>query len=504
MPSPAPKPLSKSKLVAFRQCPRRLWLEVNRPELRVDSAQSKAAFATGYTVGDVARRIYDPEGLGAMVGIADGFEAAFTRSRELLTSRQPIFEAGFAAEGALAFADVLLPHQSGRRRTWRMVEVKASTKVKDYQRDDIAIQAFTTRQAGVPLSGVAIAHVDSDWVYPGGEDYQGLLVEDDCTDEAFGRTDEVRSWIGDAHAIARKRKEPQVATGGHCHDPFDCGFIEHCQKTEPKVEYPVTWLPRVQRKDLKAFLADPSIVDLRQVPDEMLNEAQRRVKQQTLEGETYFDSAGAAADLKPHQLPALFLDFETVSLAVPIWKGTRPYQNIPFQFSVHRLGANGKLTHVPFLDLTGNDPSRPIAEALIAACGEREPIFVYNKSFEQSRIRELAERFPRLKRALINISTRLVDLRPVAEARYYHPQQEGSWSLKAVLPAVIPDLDYSSLDGVQDGGMAMEAYAEAIAPGTTSFRKADIERQLLEYCRLDTYAMVRLWQVFAGRIELRL
>jgi hypothetical protein len=192
------------------------------------------------------------------------------------------------------------------------------------------------------------------------------------------------------------------------------------------------------------------------------------------------------------------MDFETTQSAVPRWKGKRPYQQIPFQFSVHRLGRTGKLQHMSFLDVSGKDPSLAFAKALLAACGNQGAIFVYNASFEQARIRELAERYPRLAAGLKAVNDRVVDLLPIAREHYYHPSQEGSWSIKAVLPAMCPDLDYAELEGVKDGGMAMEAYAEAIAAETTPARKAEIERQLTAYCALDTYALVRLWSIFSG------
>jgi hypothetical protein len=185
---------------------------------------------------------------------------------------------------------------------------------------------------------------------------------------------------------------------------------------------------------------------------------------------------------------------------VPIWKGTRPFQQIPFQFSLHRLSRTGKLTHKEFIDLSGQDPSRRFAEALIAACGERGPIFVYS-SFESSRIYELAKRFPRLARPLLAIDDRLVDLLPIASEHYYHPDQQGRWSIKNVLPTIAPDLRYDELDGVQDGGMAMMAFREALHPDTAGARKVEIEGQLLDYCRLDTEAMVRVWAYFSRRVD---
>lgn len=491
--------LSKSKLLAYRQCPRRLWLEVHRPDLRADSSATQAGFAVGNQVGVLARQLYDPKRQGVLIDPqAEGFETVFARTHALLQSVQPIFEAGFRAEGALALADVMLPVRKGGKRAWRMVEVKSSTSVKDYHRDDAAVQAFVARACGVPLSAIAVAHIDSSWCYPGGADYSGLLRENDLTEEAFSRGDEVRGWIAAAQQIVAKSKEPAVKTGKQCGEPYECGFLAYCQSVEPQAEQPIHWLPGRRSKPLSDHIEANGLTELRDVPDALLSHQQQRVKAVTLSGKPYFDQKAAAQALAAYKLPAYFLDFETIQFAVPIWKGTRPYQQIPFQFSVHRLSRTGTLEQKPFLDLTGNDPSAAFAEALIAACGERGPIFVYNAGFETARIRELAERFPRLAKPLLALNERVVDLLPVARDHYYHPSQQGSWSIKAVLPALCPDLNYGDLDGVQDGGMAMEAFLEAQAPETTPARKSQLEQQLLEYCALDTYAMVRLWSVFAG------
>ena len=486
--------LSKSKLLAFRQCPKRLWLEIHAPQLREDSGATLANYATGHQVGDIARQIYDPAQHGQLIDPqVEGFDEAFARTQTLLRARQPIFEAGFRAEGALAFADVLLP--AGKQ--WRMVEVKSSTSVKDYHRDDAAVQAFVARACSVPLYSIALAHIDNQWIYPGGGDYQGLLVEVDLTDEAFARTDEVRGWIADAQAVVARKKAPRTATGAQCSDPYECGFLAHCQSQEPQAEHPVHWLPR-RGSALKAHIETRGTRELRDLPDDLLNPTQQRVKAATLSGQAFFDQNAAAQALAGHKLPGFFLDFETIQFGVPIWQGTRPYQQMPFQFSVHRLGRTGRVAHQAFLDLTGGNPSLPFAQALLAACGERGPVFVYNAAFEQTRIRELAERHPRLAPALHAINDRIVDLLPVARQHYYHPSQQGSWSIKAVLPALCPDLRYDNLDGVQDGGAAQQAYLEAIAPATSAARKAELERQLLAYCRLDTWAMVRLWAAFTG------
>ena len=492
--------LSKSKLVAFRQCPKRLWLEVHKPELLEDSAQTQANYKVGNEVGEIARRLYDPNGKGALVDAqAEGYTAAFDRTRSLLNSPHPVFEAGFAAKGALAFADVMLPVRKAGKRAWRMIEVKSSTSVKDYHRDDIAIQAFVARSAGVPLASIALAHIDSTWTYPGKGNYDGLLKENDLTTEAFARQGEVEQWIGAAQAVVADPTEPARGIGSHCSDPFECGFLKYCHGNGPQPKHPVAWLPNVRTKALKACIEEDAPSELGEVPDHLLNELQLRVKTHTLSGKVYFDAVGAAKDLTPHKLPATFLDFETITFPVPIWKGTRPYQQIPFQFSAHRLSRSGSLEHEAFLDLSGSDPSLGFAEAVVEACGRRGPVFVYNAGFETARIKELAQRFPRLREALLAVNNRIVDLLPIARQRYYHPSQQGSWSIKKVLPAVAPDLRYDALDGIQDGGLAMEAFREALLPETVRERRLQIEQQLHAYCRLDTYAMVRIWQLFSGR-----
>lgn len=495
---------SKSKLMALRQCPKRLWLEVHRPDLREDSAATEASFQVGFQVGDIAHQIYDPDGLGALIDVkSEGFDRAFERSAELLQTRQAIFEAGFSAGGALAFADVMLPAQKDGKHVWRMIEVKSSTSVKDYHRDDVAVQTFVAKSANVPLESISLAHINSAWVYPGDGDYRGLLKENDLTEEVFARGEEVQGWIAQAQAIVIEPVAPEVKTGKQCSQPFECGFYAHCTADEPKAEYPVTWLPRISTAKVEE-LAARGLSDLRDIPDDQLNDKQQRVKDHTVAKTVFFDAAGAAADLAGQSLPAYFLDFETIQFAVPIWKGTRPYQQITFQFSLHTVLPIGQLTHTEFLDITGGDPSERFAQALIAACGSRGPVYVYSAGFETARIRELTERYPDLSEDLLAINARVVDLLPIARERYYHPSQEGSWSIKKVLPAVVPELRYDALDGVQDGGMAMAAFLEAIHPSTSIERKIEIEQQLLAYCKLDTYAMVRLWQVFAGRTDMQL
>lgn len=492
--------LSKSRLISFRQCAKRLWLEVHRPDLREVSGATAASFMAGNDVGTVAREIYDPESVGAVLDVRElGMAGLLARTRELLPQRCAIFEAGFsigdASNGAQSLADVLLPETDGM--SWRMVEVKSSTSVKPYHIEDAAIQFHIASQAGLRITRAAIACVDNTWTYPGGGDRTGLLVEADVTAQVRSTLPQVPQWIETAHEVIASVSEPDVEIGGHCNDPFDCSFRSHCDgqvvaKNGP-VQFPVHWLPDIRSNALKNLIASPAVRSMVDVPDELLNERQLRVKQHTLEKTVYFDQESAARELATHSLPALFLDFETIAFAVPRWAGTRPYQQIPFQYSLHRLDTEGELTHSGFLDLSGDDPSHELAKALVEQCSGQGPIFAYNMGFEGARIRELAGRFPEQRERLLELEARLVDLLPIARQNFYHPIQQGSWSIKNVLPAIAPDLDYSQLEGVSDGGQAQQAFLESIAIETSTEQAQVLREQLWAYCRLDTFAMVRLW-----------
>ena len=499
--------LSKSRLMAFRQCPKRLWLEVHQPHLRDDSSATEANFATGNEVGAIARSVYDADGTGAFLDIQGlTLNGLMEATRGLLNERRRIFEAGFTigdmARGERVITDILEPDSDGR--SWHMVEVKSSASVKDYHLEDAAIQYYVATAAGVRLASLYVAHIDTKWVYPGGGDYLGLFTEQDVTDQAKLRQKDVKQWIDEAHGVAALAEPPAMEIGGHCDTPYPCGFAGHCEKEHEAhhgvAQHPITWLPRLgANRRIAEHIESTGARSMDELPDDLLNPTQLRVKQQTLSGRPWFDQRGAAEELARHRLPALFLDFETIGFAVPRWAGTRPFDQIPFQFSVHRLSRTGKVDHAGFLDLTGNDPRQSFARALVDACGTTQPIFVYNRGFEAGRIQALADALPSLRRTLLAILDRLVDLLPIARTYYYHPDQQGSWSIKKVLPTIAPELSYDKLGDVQDGGGAQLAYLEAITPEASPQRIVELRDGLWRYCRMDTFAMVRLWAHFAGR-----
>lgn len=498
--------LSKSRLLAQLQCPKRLWLEVNSPLLKEDSATTQATYQVGNRLGEIARELFDTNGLGHTFDWKEqGFASVMAETQyqientgKKLSRRAALFEAGFEAAGVRVFVDVLLPARSPEELPrWGIVEVKSASSIKDVYLDDAAIQYYAAMKAGLALDCIAIAYVDKTWVYKGDGWYDGLLKSEDVTQEIMGLVMGVADLVASAQLTLKRRTAPAIRTGPQCSTPYRCGFFEHCRSSEPTVTYPVTWLPNVRTKALVDHLAKPKIKDMRDVPDTLLNAQQLRVKKATLSGRKWLDVTGAARALAAHSAPCYFLDFEAIGDAVPRWEGTNPFQQIPFQFSLHAIGARGGLKHEAFLDLSGDDPRFKLAQALVKNCGSEGAVFVYYAAFEAGRLEEMADYFcdrPKLSKALRAIKARLVDLLPIVRDHFYHPSQQGSWSLKAVLPALVPALNYATLDGVKNGMGAQLAYAEAIDPSTSASRANALRRELLTYCKLDTFAMVEIWR----------
>ena len=493
--------LNKSNLTAFRQCPKRLWFEVYRRNDVVNVPDTDRRKAEGDKVGEIARVLCSPNGDGQLIDIkAQGVDEAIRTTDEILPDRQPIFEAGFEANGARCFVDILQPTNAEHDQQWRMVEVKSSTKLKAYHLEDATIQSYIATASGLAISSVEIAHVDTNWTYHGDENYQGLLTYVDISETAAARAPEVLHWITEAQNVLASPEPPSIAMGKHCKVPHECGFLHLCKEGQRQVEFPVEWLAGRLHKDIQSQQRVNPALDMRDVDDALLNRDQQRIKAATVSGQTYFDQPAAAAELEKYSFPLYFLDFETIQNAVPRWAGTKPYQQIPFQFSLHRLDSPSSWDHSEFLDLSGNDPTRNFAEKLVADCGNDGALFVYNASFEAARIRELSERFEDLSSALLSLNERMVDLYPVAKRHFYHPSQHGSWSIKYVLPAICDDMGgaYQRLDGVQNGTMAMDAYTTAAELEDIDPSKAEIAERLKAYCKLDTWAMVRVWSALSA------
>ena len=473
--------LSKSRLISAWQCAKKLHLEKHHPELGVVSSQTESLFATGNQVGDIAQQLY---GTADSVEIAFDFKTMLAETKRLIDDGAdfPIFEATFRHEGVLIRADVLIPDGDG----WHVIEVKASTSVKDYHELDCAIQDWVLRNSGINVLSISLAHINNQFVYAGDENYDGLLIENDLTDEARKLEPAVLDLVAKARD-AVIGPMPAIQVGVHCTKPYDCQFQSHCWPSD--TEYPIAGLGGSRAK-LGNFVA-LGAHDIRDVAAHDLTAAtQQWIHRVTVSGEPEV-IPGAKRILETLPYPRYYLDFETIGPAVPIWAGTRPYAAVPIQWSCHIEEEGGEIRHEEFLDLSGEPPMRALAEKMIECLGESGPVLMYT-SYEKGVINGLIAMFPDLEDKLTKIVNRLYDLHPIVKTHYYHPKMLGSWSIKAVLPAMVPEMSYAGLEGINEGTGASDGFLEAINPETDRVRKLELEEQLLRYCKFDTEAMVEI------------
>lgn len=480
--------LSKSKLTTFEQCPRRLWQQTHAPERAEVDEDQAARMAMGHTVGDIACGLCPG---GVMVDAEEGLGVAVATTHRLIEDGHPgpIFEATFEHDGVLVRVDILSRDGLGG---WYLAEVKSSTRVKAYYLGDLATQVWVLQNAGIVLSGAAIRHIDTSFVLEREGDYTGLFYDDD-------RLADIASLIasrGNVVAAARAMlagDEPDITPGEQCSDPFECEFYGWCTRDMPAgPEWTVDILPRGGGKRWRA----EGIVDLLALDEAALSPLHARVLTATRDEVPFHDVDGARKTISQWGWPRAWLDFETINPAIPRWVGTRPYQQVPFQFSLHLEQSDGTITHHEFLDTSGADPRRPCAEALAALIPEDATIIAYFVGFERRVLRELASQFPDLSERLTAMADKAEDLLPVARACWYHRDQRGSWSIKAVLPTIAA-LDYDALE-VKHGGMAQEAWIEAVDPSTDLVRKWALEEGLRAYCQQDTWAMILLARHFSA------
>jgi len=483
---------SKSKLISAWQCPKKLYLDRYHRDLAETSANTQAVFDVGHAVGDIAKQQYGEPG-SVEIEYRHDMDALALETADLIDggADYPIFEATFTHEGIAVRVDALIPDGEG----WRVVEVKSGTSVKDINYLDCAIQYWVLRESGFPVTTISVAYIDNQFVYGGNGDYSGLLTEHDVTEDAIGLQADVVELVAKARS-AVSGDMPEMPVGKHCENPYGCEFWNVCWPTD--AEYPLQGIGGSKAK--KADWVNRGLKDIREIPaDEITAARQQRIHRVTCAGEPEI-IPGAGEKLEDLSHPRYYLDFETAGPAIPAWQGTRPYQRMAVQWSIHIDDGDGdgsleSLQHREFLDLTGDAPMRPLAERMIACLGDSGPVFMYT-NYEEGVIKTLINLYPDLEAPLQAIIDRLYDLAKVVAGHYYHPDMLGSWSIKKVTPAMVPGMDYAHLEGINEGTGASNGYLEAIRADTSPKRKSELEEQLLRYCRFDTEAMVEIVNFF--------
>jgi len=481
--------LSKSRFLSGLQCHKRLYYECFHRDLAdpVDIAQ-QAIFDSGTSVGELARDIY----LGGVLVNYDHFHhdeaVAATKTMVDDFSIPAIYEAGFQFNHVRTRVDILARTE---RDMFDLVEVKSNTSVKPEHLPDVAIQYYVLDGADIRLRHTCLAHLNKDYVYPGGDyDLNQLFSIEDVTEAVELLQSDIPELLHEMKSMLGNPEPPDIKAGKHCSQPYTCAFYGHCHINEP--EHHVSQLPRASQK-LLLSLEEAGIEDIRDIAIDFgeLNELQQRVRDCVVNNDVFFNPA-LHKELATLEYPIHFLDFETFNPALPLFVGTRPYQVIPFQWSDHVMDSDGNLTHVEFLHDGFDDPRENFARNLLSTLGTSGSIIVYS-SYEATRIRELAEAIPSKKNDLLALlDGRIFDLLKLIRTHCYHPVFHGSFSLKSVLPALVPDLGYSDLD-ITEGGQASAAYAEMIHPDSAVERRGEIRANLLEYCKRDTEAMVHLF-----------
>ncbi len=474
--------ISKSKFTKGLQCAKQLWWSVHEPEapeLVVDESLQRV-FARGNRVGEVARS-HVPGGVLIDLPHMQIRERVAATAKALAAGARVIYEASFLEDGVFVSVDIL----KRRGSSFVLTEVKSTTKVKDEHLADVAIQLHVVRAAGLDVRRAEVMHLNPECRFP---DLSNLFVRAPVTAQ-------LRTLLRDAPAqIAALRSMlagaiPEVATGPHCTAPYECAFLDRCWPALP--EHHVSTLYRLQRR-VETLLAE-GCVTIHDLPSEFTASAIAMRQVQSIRAGAPIVESGLRSALAKLHAPLAYLDFETVSPAIPVWNGCGPYNQIPVQFSCHVQQRDGSLAHHAWLADGAADPRRPLAEALLAACAGARTILAYNAPFERSCIKRVADSLPDLALELLDLAARIEDLLPIVRNNVYHPEFGGGFGLKSVLPALCSELSYDDLE-IQDGEAAASSL-EALLFDSDAYTDADREAlrsALLLYCERDTLAMVRL------------
>lgn len=505
--------LSKSKYTLAWQCPKILWLRQYKPgeEAPLDSG-TLARMNTGNDVGDLAMGLFgDFVEVTAYKDAGNGdraldLGAMISRTKEEMEKGTPVIcEASFGKDGNFCSVDILKQEAGG----WAIYEVKSSTHPeKPEYAVDTAYQKYVLEKCGVNVTGTYIVTLDSSYVLDGELDISKLFKITDISEKVSEEIEKVGPKVEEVRKMAESDAEPDIACGTQCFTPHKCRFVGYCMRDLPS---PSAFdLYRISKK--KAFeyyyagKADlRTLYESGELDDPKSAEAETRLRQAEHYVKSlppHVDAEGIRSFADTVSYPLYFLDFETMTPVVPVYQGTKSRQQIPFQYSLHYIEEKGgELRHKEFLAESGPDPRRDLAESLCRDIPMGVCTMVYSKSMESGRIKELAEEFPDLAEHLLGIDKGIVDLiEPFRKGYYYNRNMTPSgdtalFSIKNVLPSVFPDdpeLDYHNLEGVSNGGEAMEIF-----PQIQYMDPEERERTregLLKYCELDTYAMVKLWQ----------
>lgn len=477
--------LTKSKYLSGLQCIKRLWFEVNAPTRQGSASPAQTQLrAQGIEVGIAARAEFPG---GQLMG-GPGRHALAKTQAALAEGATCLFEAAFEYNGVYVRCDIL---RYDPVRGWIITEVKATTQVKTHHLHDLAIQQWVVQGAGLDVSAVELMHLNSQ------KASRDLFVRADVTARVARLLPYIPRRVARFQRKLAQRQAPRINIGPHCWLPYPCPVKAHCWQHVPR--HSIFTIPRLPPDKVRQLLRC-GILRAQDVPaDFPLTPAQRAYVERVIAGTPAIDHAAIAGRLAHLVYPIYFLDFETYAYALPRFDDMRPYQQLPFQYSLHRLDADGTLTHTDYLHTGTDDPRPALAAQLVEQIGEQGSVVVYNEHFERSVMEDLASVFPAHRIALQSIIARLWDQLAIFRNDYLDPEFEGSNSIKAVLPVLAPELSYKDL-AVSRGDQAQAVWRVMIESDDAVLREEYAEA-LQAYCRRDTLAMVAIHRVLVRLVE---
>ena len=481
--------LTKSKYLSGLQCAKRLWIEESAPHLLGPASPVLAQLrGQGVEVGALARGGYPAGHLVTSIGRAALAETATA----IDAGASCLFEAAFEAGGVYVRCDILVRREDG---AWELVEVKSTTRVKQTHIHDLAVQQWVLTGAGLTIAAAKVLHINNRTaVYP---HLDGLFVEADVTRQVQRVLRGVPGKLAALQRTLHLRRAPRVGIGPHCHMPHTCPAVGHCWQHVPR--HSIFTIPRITPGKLRELLK-LGVLHVQEIPvDFPLSPGLWAYVRRVMTGRAEIATARIAARLAGLAYPIHFLDFETYAYAVPRFAGMRPYQQLPFQYSLHVLHADGTLTHTEYLHRGSDDPRPTLAAQLAAEIGPTGSVVAYHAAFERGVLLDLARGLPDQRKALRSAAARLWDQLEVFRHDYLDPEFEGSNSIKRVLPVLAPGLTYDDLT-VRRGDHA-QAIWQALIQCDDPQQREQLAADLTAYCRRDTLAMVEIHRALTRLVD---
>lgn len=492
--------ISKSAYIRGLLCAKSLFLDKNHKELKQISEGTNALFATGHQVGDLARNLFPGGTIIPYIPEKDGQDEQVRLTREAIESGATvIYEAAFLHNDAFVKVDILVKN-STIGNAWTIYEVKSGTTPDPLYLEDIAFQHYVVTGAGIPLASANLVFINNQYVRQGELDLQQLFTREDVTQYSREREPFVIEEIANLKQMLAGEM-PECSIGKRCTSPYECDFKTHCWSHIPEDS---VFDLRGNGID-KDALYNQGIIRQADIPADILaamNEKQRQQVESTINQVNSLNKSAVRSFLATLAYPLYLLDFETFINAIPQYNGQKPYQQTPFQYSLHIVyGAQNDLQHREFLAQPNIDPRRSFVESLAEDIPANACVVTFNKSFECSVLRELARLYPEYEALVTSWIDGMVDLMvPFRQRDVYFWAMKGSYSIKYVLPALCPELSYEGLS-VANGGEAMSAYFTMCEAANDPGELWLIRKSLLEYCFLDTFGMLRIIEALKNLIE---